>query len=65
TIVELEAMQMAVRGKRSLWETLRVAMTVPTAIDLDGLIARADDQLEVLSGLHAARVASTFASHST
>ena len=60
TIVELEAMQMAVRGKRSLWETLKVAMSVQTPIDLDGLIARADDQLVVLSRLHAARVDSTF-----
>jgi len=60
TIVELEAMQMAVRGKRSLWETLQVAVPVPTPIDLDGLIARADDQLDVLSRLHAGRVARTF-----
>jgi hypothetical protein len=58
TIVELEAMQMAVRGKRSLWETLQVAL--PTQVGLDALIARADDQLDVLSGLHAGRVADTF-----
>jgi hypothetical protein len=60
TIVELEAMQMAVRGKRCLWETLQVAMPQSTPIDLASLIARADEQLEVLSGLHADRVASTF-----
>lgn len=60
TIVELEAMQMAVRGKRSLWETLQVAMPLPTPVELDTLIARADDQLAVLSRLHASRVANTF-----
>jgi hypothetical protein len=63
-IVEIEAMQMAVRGKRSLWETLRVAMPVSTAIDLDGLIARADAQLDVLAALHATRVATTFSAAS-
>ena len=60
TIVELEMMQMAVRGKRSLWETLQVAMLQSTPIDLAALIARADDQLAALSRLHAGRVASTF-----
>lgn len=63
TVVELEAMQMAVRGKRSLWETLQMVMPPPTAVDLDALIARADDQLEVLSALHASRVANTFSLH--
>lgn len=61
TLVELEAMLMAVRGKRSLWETLQVAFPLPTPIELDGLIARADDQLDVLSSLHTAQVARTFA----
>jgi hypothetical protein len=60
TIVEIEAMQMAVRGKRSLWETLQRAMPVHTAIDLGELIQRADDQAKVLDGLHAARAAATF-----
>ena len=60
TIIEIEAMQMAVRGKRSLWETLRVAMPQPPVVELDALIQRADDQLEVLSVVHAERVADTF-----
>ncbi|MCU1395505.1 MAG: hypothetical protein JWM34_3933 [Ilumatobacteraceae bacterium] len=61
TIVELEAMQMAVRGKRSLWETLRA--TLPSAaVDLDALLARADDQLRLLSALHGSRALATFAS---
>ena len=36
-----------------------------TPIDLDGLIGRADSQLDVLSRLHAARVVDTFAPQST
>jgi hypothetical protein len=60
TIIELEALQMAVRGKRSLWETLRAAMPQPPVVELDALIRRADDQLDVLQGLHAERVAATF-----
>jgi hypothetical protein len=62
TVIELEALQMAVRGKRALWETLQITTTPPTAIDLDGLVARADAQMRVLTELHAARVATTFAS---
>ncbi|MCU1393191.1 MAG: hypothetical protein JWM34_1619 [Ilumatobacteraceae bacterium] len=61
TIVELEAMQMAVRGKRSLWETLRALLPQPGSADLAALIARADDQLRVLSTVHGARVRATFA----
>lgn len=58
TLVELEAMQMAVRGKRALWDTLQVA--APSATGLETLIRRANDQLEVLSTLHADRVAEVF-----
>ncbi len=61
TVVELEAMQMAVRGKRSLWETLLVAMPMSTPIDIYGLISRADDQLALLSEMHARRAMTTFA----
>ncbi|HEY4331342.1 MAG TPA: hypothetical protein VGM78_02180 [Ilumatobacteraceae bacterium] len=61
TIVELEAMQMAVRGKRSLWETLHVVASPSTSVDIDGLITRADHQLAMLSELHAARVTTTLA----
>ena len=39
TVVEIEAMQMAVRGKRSLWETLLVAMPTSTPIDIAGLVS--------------------------
>jgi hypothetical protein len=61
-VVEIEAMQMAVRGKRSLWESLSSAMPVATAITIDGLIGRADDQLALLSELHASRAPSVFES---
>ncbi len=60
-VVELEAMQMAVRGKRSLWETLHAVMPTTTSIDIDGLIARADAQRDLLNALHTRRVATTFA----
>lgn len=56
TVIELEALQMAVRGKRSLWQTLLVALPPSTAIDVGRLIERADDQLAVLSRLHRARI---------
>jgi hypothetical protein len=58
TVIELEAMQMAVRGKRALWETLQVA--APSATGIDALIRRANDQLEILSSLHNERVAEVF-----
>ncbi len=61
TLVELEAMQMAVRGKRSLWETLLDAMPATTGIDIGGLITRADDQLALLSDVHARRAQNVFA----
>jgi hypothetical protein len=60
TIVELEALQMAVRAKRSLWETLQVSSAPDRPVDLDALIGRADDQAKVLSDLHRARTATTF-----
>lgn len=58
--VELEAMQMAVCAKRSLWESLTTAMPVTTAMSIDGLIGRADDQLALLSEPHARRAPSVF-----
>ena len=61
TVVELEAMQMAVRCKRSSWETMQMVIPTPAPVDLDALDARADHQLEVLSGLHAGCVANAFA----
>jgi hypothetical protein len=60
TIVELEAMRMAVRGKRSLWETLRIVLAEGSPVDLEALIARADAQAGLLAGLHAERAAQTF-----
>jgi hypothetical protein len=63
TVVELEAMQMAVRGKRSLWESVEHALTdsVPPDIDIPILIDRADQQLATLARLHDRRAATVFA----
>lgn len=60
SIVELEAMQMAVRGKRALWETLKAA-TPSRAVDFDRLTDRADEQSAMLSQIHGERVLATFA----
>ncbi len=60
TIVELEAMQMAVRGKRSLWETLLAVVPQGAGVDLATLIADADDQLDLLSRVHGERVVEVF-----
>jgi hypothetical protein len=65
SLVEIEGMQMAVRGKRSLWETLLVAMPTTTPIDIGGLISRADDQLTLLEQLHARRAPMIFAVQSS
>ncbi len=61
TVVEVEAMQMAVSGKRSPWETLRAIRTA-SAVDFDGLLAGADRQLAALAVVHADRVLPTFGS---
>ncbi len=63
TIVELEAMQMAARGKRSLWETIQVGSDLRSAptIDFDELRARADGQLALLDEIHGRRAATAFA----
>jgi hypothetical protein len=39
------------------WRRVERCGPTASAVDLDALIARADDQLEVLSALHAGRVA--------
>jgi hypothetical protein len=63
TIVELEAMQMAVRGKRSLWETIRTGagLQATSTVDLSDLMGRADHQLAVLDDIHQRRAAEVFA----
>jgi hypothetical protein len=61
SVVELEAMQMGVRGKRSLWATLAL-LNLPQLMefDLDALIGRADQQLATLDDLHRRRVPAAF-----
>lgn len=62
-LVEIEALRMAVEGKRSLWEALASgAVPTPPATDavLDALIRRADEQLAQLRALHADRLGGSF-----
>ena len=50
-LVELESLQAGVSGKRSLWQALARAFSDDerlAAFDLDGLVARADEQLSGL-----------------
>jgi hypothetical protein len=58
SVIEIEAMQMAVRGKRSLWQTLTITSRaeIGDSIDLDDLTTRAGAQLELLDRLHQHRV---------
>lgn len=51
-VVELEALMSGVFHKRHLWLALRDAAGLePTSVDLDELVARAEEQLEVLRPL--------------
>ena len=63
-LLELEGLQMAVRGKRALWQTLSELGRVDPRLesfDLARLIARADDQLERIQSLHERAARDTFA----
>ncbi|MBM7517378.1 hypothetical protein [Nocardioides nitrophenolicus] len=54
-LVEIEALRIAVFGKRSGWEVLRSVADDDPRLDpalLDDLIARSDRQLETLAQLH-------------
>ena len=55
SLVELEGMLMAVRGKLAGWETLRTVLDTPRVgpVDIDELIARNKRQLEQLADAHA------------
>jgi len=60
-LMELEGLQMAVNGKRALWQTLIELSRVEPKLrqfDIVSLLARADDQLSRIRSLHdrAARV---------
>ncbi len=69
SVVELEAMTMAVRGKRAGWTSLLAAnrsgrvgdADIDVDIDIDALIARADAQLATLAEIHDRRAAEVFA----
>jgi hypothetical protein len=54
-LVEIEALRIAVWGKRCGWEALRSVADADPRLDatlLDGLVARSDRQLERLGELH-------------
>ncbi len=56
TLVETEALLMAVRGKLAGWETLERTLDASDArsdVDLAALATRAREQLDALAGLHA------------
>ena len=55
TLVEVEAMLIAVRGKLAGWETLRRSLGAATVgpVDLDELIARSRRQHDALADVHA------------
>lgn len=62
TVIELEAMQMAVRAKHSLWESLQSVVAPLNGTDFDRLISGADEQLAALSSVHADSVPHAFKS---
>jgi hypothetical protein len=64
-VVEFEALALGVTGKRACWRTLRRLADENPGLDpaeLDGLIARADDQLELVERLRADAARTAFAS---
>ncbi|MCW2602436.1 MAG: hypothetical protein JWN61_571 [Pseudonocardiales bacterium] len=63
-VVEYEAMKLGVAGKLSCWRTLRMLATDEprlSAAALDGLIVRAESQLELLEAHRASAAARAFA----
>lgn len=56
TLVEIEALLIAVRGKLAGFETVRTVVGAPRLgpVDIDHLIERSRRQLDTLAGLHAA-----------
>jgi hypothetical protein len=60
-VVELEALTLGVRGKRSGWRSLAVAAAALDDVDLDALIARADAQESALEVLRTEAARGAFA----
>jgi hypothetical protein len=64
-LLELETLIMGVKGKLSLWESLRASVASGPAlagVDLDALVRRADDQLAALHDHHREAAALAFGS---
>ena len=62
-VVEIEALRMGVEGKASLWRTLLALADQEPGLrtsELERLLARATDQIELLEDLHKDAVARTF-----
>jgi hypothetical protein len=61
-VIELEAMQMGVRGKHSLWVSMQRATERAqlSGVDVDVLFQRAEQQLLLLAELHQRRAEETF-----
>lgn len=58
-LLEIEALQIGIAGKRALWVSLQVVVDQDdriAALDLDGLIARADAQSDVVQDVRRAVV---------
>lgn len=63
SVVEYEALTLAITGKRAGWISLReVAPAAITQGELDALVARADAQLDLVEALRRAAVRTTFGS---
>lgn len=63
-VVEYEALALGIAAKRALWRTLRELTAKRPELgdaDLEALIHRADDQLEMVERLHATAVRQAFA----
>jgi hypothetical protein len=67
TLVEVELMLVAVRGKLAGWESLRAAFGDPQVgpVNLDDLMSRARSQLDVLADVHLRAAAAALAAPST
>ncbi len=61
-VVELEGLTVGVTGKRSMWLNLQAAGVKPKSVDLAGLEAQANSQLERLEPLRKRAAAEAFGS---
>jgi hypothetical protein len=63
SVIELEGLQLGVRGKWALWRTLRALAEDDARLDparLDGLVRRAEEQVDTLERLRVEASAALF-----